>query len=78
MKVTTKETPKKFEPVEIQLTIENVEELRELWHRLNVAYGYIEQHSNKCVEHPNWQMRTHSHKFWRILNELCEQCGERK
>lgn len=36
-KIIEKEKEKKFEPITIELTIENERELCELWHRLNIS-----------------------------------------
>ena len=49
MKVKVKEREKEFQPIEIALTIENREELEELWHRLNYVGNKVAC-SNRLVD----------------------------
>jgi len=47
MKVEVKQVEKKFEPIELVITIESEEELCSLWHRLNLSPSVV--NSNSCT-----------------------------
>ena len=47
MKVEVKEVEKKFEPIELVITIESEEELCSLWHRLFLSSNVV--NNNSCT-----------------------------
>lgn len=50
MKVTVNQkTEKKFEPIELVLTIETAEELCDLWHRFDVINIRLPHKVNECL-----------------------------
>ena len=56
MKIHVKKEPHVFEPIELTVTIESADELRALWHRLNVEFHHLTQrwvHATPLVSLPD-------------------------
>jgi len=51
MKVIRKEDKKRFNPIELTITIESEEELCDMWHRLNAAASYINDNVLHRLKH---------------------------
>ena len=70
MKVKTKTESTKFAPIEITITIESLEELKNLRNRLNVCPRKL----NGIKGYGNHYFDTSDHELW---NELDNLLGER-
>ncbi len=72
-RVINEENPK-FQPITIQLTIENVEELKDLWHRMNIPMDTAiasSSSSGSIVGRPKYTIAEESsYKIWRLLDDL--------
>lgn len=75
--IIQKEKPKEFEPITIQLIIESQDELVDLWHRMNIGFGHIENTSKQDCHYPPFPSENyilgHSHNLWSILDNLCKK-----
>ncbi len=78
-RVINEENPK-FQPITIQLTIENVDELKDLWHRMNIAYESVMSNSAPAtVGKPAYSIAEQSScKIWQLLDDLTYQNQLRK
>lgn len=58
---------KEFTPVELNITIESVDELKSLWHRMNIGHlpDYYEYEGNLTID---WQL-------WEALDQIVETYG---
>ncbi len=70
MIVKVKEVVKKFEPIELNITIETEEELCDLWHRLNISDpvvlgGITDKLKYNLIEDRDY-------KLWSKIDELVE------
>jgi hypothetical protein len=68
---------KTFEPIEIKLTIENLDELNNLWHRLNLSGDDI---SSKCDSDANGKFPSTFNvlfNFWMTLNTFCKERNQK-
>jgi len=64
-----------FEPIEIKLVIENEDELKALWHRLNVSLDNVIKHSGESVSYPKQKYGFADEILWNILDNICIQRG---
>jgi len=69
MKVQVKEDSKKFEPIELTLTIESEEELCNLWHRFDIVDLSNPRNHQDCVDYTVMNMRD----TWKVIDELVKQ-----
>jgi hypothetical protein len=49
---------KKFEPFTLTITVETVDDARDLWHRLNVAWSVVLKHSDSGCIKPEYNSST--------------------
>ena len=65
MKIEVKENTL-FQPIELKLVIETEQQLCDLWHRLNVASGAINRHSDRLKYDANEK----NYDLFAILDDL--------
>lgn len=68
-KLIEKEKELKFQPITIQLTIENEMELCALWHRLNMSVSSIEGSDYKSIGDLKYSFEDDNSSLWNIIDE---------
>ncbi len=58
-------------PITLQVTIDNDEELKELWHRLNVSFVAVKSASMDDVDYPVNIMDDAFGSLWDVLDGIC-------
>jgi len=68
-----------FKPIEIKITLEDLEETIELWHRLNVSIDSISAQANKVNTNLRAPTRYDSrHVLWEVIDEHLKALGVRR
>lgn len=72
-----------FEPFEVRFTVESIEELNEMWVRLNLAQGVLREHRKACWSYSlNKELyipqSSCSIEIWERLNEKLIKLHEGK
>lgn len=72
MKATLSPTATVFTPLKLELIIENEEELKDLYHRFNLASTVVKEESDKCATwNPQKSLKV-SDTIWNLLDEVME------
>jgi len=70
-KVTSK--PTTFDPITIEVVIENERDLADLWHRLNIGALAVNENSNRVST--AWQASMASGMLWAQLDKIALERG---
>jgi hypothetical protein len=66
---------KKFSPVQIELTLETEDEVRSLWHRLNIADSSLSENYLKNYNGCKSIMIAKFSELWQELERICKEYG---
>jgi len=72
VKNITKED-KTFDPITIEVVIENQMDLADLWHRLNAGAYTVHEGSDKVT--PNWRAGPSGNPLWVMLDDIARERG---
>ena len=63
-----------FTPIELKITMESLEDLKTLWHRLNVPPQVVEENTNDMFE-DSVLINDSSDVLFRVLNNIAKHEG---
>jgi len=75
MKVETNFENKKFDPIELKITIESEEELYELWHRFNASIMALRSDNIKIYPLENANL---TGPVWYKINDIVKELNLKK
>jgi hypothetical protein len=58
-----------FEPIEIKVTIESLDELNNLWHRLNISTDKVIKDNSYLIAYPSECNIELPNELWKIIDD---------